>query len=32
MLQGGSLPLITIKKGGGADGYLPDFEPVIFGR
>lgn len=20
------------KKGGGADGYIPDFKPVIFGR
>lgn len=31
MLQGGSLPYLK-KKGGGADGYIPDFEFIILGR
>ncbi len=31
MLQGGKPPSFG-KEGGGADGYIPDFEPVIFGR
>ncbi len=31
VLQGGSLPN-SKEKGGGADGYIPDFKPVIFRR
>ena len=31
MLQGGNLPAWK-KKGGGADGYIRDIKPVVFGR
>ncbi len=31
VLQGGILPNLQ-KKGGGADGYIRSFKPVVFGR